>query len=630
NTTVFENGNVGVRLNNTTSADLRNNVIRENGVDNDATGGIGLIGVSNSNIQENEIVLNGGYGIDFLTTSSSNVTIQSNLIKENGGSGGTEDAGIGLRLGSNNTITQNTITQNSGDGIVIFSGNTGNLITQNEIYDNDELGIDLNAGSNTQGDGVTLNDNADGDSGGNTLLNFPILEEAILDSDNNLLILRGFARPASLMEIFIAETDPTSFGEGRTYVTSLTEGGGSDTDATTDTYGPAAINGILQGTDNTNRYEFSIAVPAGISIGTILTATATDGSNNTSEFSGVVTVAPLGVDVSGTVYRDENHNSTLDGGEDGTGLTLFAKIINSATSSGPAEEAVSVDPLTGEYSFSGVTNDTWIIVIDDNATLADVTPTITTDWIGTEAPSYIRSGIVVTDTDLFNQNFGLFNGSTIEGVVFKDNGITGGTANDGIQNGGETGIPSVTIRATDATGTSIYDGISTDGDGNFSIWIPSSADGTTVRLVEVNPTGYISTGNQVGNTGGTYDRTTDVLAFTNSTGVSYSGIAFGDVNEHSFAPDNQQHTSPGTIVFYPHTFTASTGGSVSFSVSDVATPSSPAYSTILYLDANCNAVLDVGESIINGSITVEAEEEVCLILKVTVPPGAPDGGSNLS
>src|SRR4030095_16754525 len=83
--------------------------------------------------------------------------------------------------------------------------------------------------------------------------------------------------------------DPSGFGEGLTYLTTLNEGGGTDLNATTGTYGPAAINGLLQGTDTTNRFAFRMAIPASVSIGTVLTGTATLGGQ-TSEFAGNVTV----------------------------------------------------------------------------------------------------------------------------------------------------------------------------------------------------------------------------------------------------------------------------------------------------------------------------------------------------
>ena len=193
------------------------------------------------------------------------------------------------------TIQQNIITGNAGPGIIVISA-TNVTITQNSIFSNGplatDIGIDLNSISgdpNTYtAQGVTLNDMNDADTGPNGLLNYPIIQTATISGGN--LILTGWARPGSIIEFFIAAPDASGgFGSGKTYLTTLTEGSGADTDATSSTYGPGAINGILQGTDTTNRFQFTIATPGGVVIGTVLTATATL-SGNTSEFSGNVTV----------------------------------------------------------------------------------------------------------------------------------------------------------------------------------------------------------------------------------------------------------------------------------------------------------------------------------------------------
>lgn len=66
-------------------------------------------------------------------------------------------------------------------------------------------------------------------------------------------------------------------------------------------------------------------------------------------------VAIPGVSVSGTVYRDQQPNGTRDGGETGTGLTLYVKLSGRTGSScnGPALAAVSTDPTTGAYGVTG-------------------------------------------------------------------------------------------------------------------------------------------------------------------------------------------------------------------------------------------------------------------------------------
>lgn len=98
--------------------------------------------------------------------------------------------------------------------------------------------------------------------------------------------------------------------EGDEYLVTLTEGGtgsggddsAADQDATSSSYGPGAVNGVAQGVDLTNRFRFTFPKPTGVSAGTELTATARDGSNNTSEFSGRV-VAAISIVVSGSGLR---------------------------------------------------------------------------------------------------------------------------------------------------------------------------------------------------------------------------------------------------------------------------------------------------------------------------------------
>ena len=103
------------------------------------------------------------------------------------------------------------------------------------------------------------------------------------------LSFRGFARPNSGIELYIAQPDPSGFGEGLTYLGTFVEGSPPTSMPPRALYGPAAINGILQGTDTTNRFSFRITAPRGVALGTTLSSTATIGGE-TSEFGGNVVV----------------------------------------------------------------------------------------------------------------------------------------------------------------------------------------------------------------------------------------------------------------------------------------------------------------------------------------------------
>ncbi len=96
------------------------------------------------------------------------------------------------------------------------------------------------------------------------------------------------------------------------------------------------MNGLTVGTDTTNRFQFSIPVPGGVSVGTVLTATATVGGN-TSEFAGRVVV--VGVpDV--TLLK-----SVLPGGDQPPGADLTYTVIFANGGGDDALNIILTDPV---------------------------------------------------------------------------------------------------------------------------------------------------------------------------------------------------------------------------------------------------------------------------------------------
>jgi parallel beta-helix repeat protein len=285
---------------------IEGNEIFANAQSDGTQNGVSLDGCSNFTVSGNLIHENGGAGVDVLRGSVS-ATLAGNTIRRNGiaAIGGTETPGV--RIDDSGSLVQgNVLAENYGAGVLVTSAANSVTITQNSIHDNGtitnqsgwaptgQVGIDLLGGGDNDRSGtapfVTLNDNGDGDSGGNGLLNFPVLETALNVGGN--LTLSGWARPGSVIEVFIAAADPSGLGEGETFVTTLSEGSALDLDGTASAYGPLPVNGVPVGQDNTNRFQFVIPLPAGVSTGTILTTTATVGGS-TSEFGGVTTVRAL-------------------------------------------------------------------------------------------------------------------------------------------------------------------------------------------------------------------------------------------------------------------------------------------------------------------------------------------------
>ena len=275
-----------------------------------------------------------GQGIDSYNSAGNN-TITGNTISDNGRGTATlaPDETPGVRIyGAGNRVNQNIISNNYGAGVQLTSGTGTTIISQNAIFGNGsvagrqttnpaaaigQVGIDLQSTADNAAAGtapyVTLNDNGDGDTGANGLLNFPVLSSTTIS--RTTLVVTGYARPGSKIEFFLAQpnalttgsTTGNDFGQGQSYLvtpTDLIEGGGNDTNAGTGSYsGP--VNGINQGTDNTNLFTFSLPLSSltsaqltALQSGTArLTSTATL-STATSEFSGNLAVPVADVTVS--------------------------------------------------------------------------------------------------------------------------------------------------------------------------------------------------------------------------------------------------------------------------------------------------------------------------------------------
>ncbi len=373
---------------------------------------------------------------------------------------------------------------------------------------------------------------------------------------------------------------------------------------------------VAAGTSGTITNTVTVSPPVGVS--------DPNAANNTA-----VDTTTAGFSITGFVYLDVNHDSSLNNGETGTGIVgLFVKLRPAA--GGNATAAAAVDPVTGAFTLSGSTAGNFTLILDNNNTLTDVTPFTPAGYIGTETASGVRALTVSTAAaSVTDQNFGLFNGSKLSGVVFNDNGIGGGTPNNGTRDGGEAGISGATVSATDNAGGTTFDTATTDPTGAYTLWIPASAGANPVKIVESNLANYISTGASVGTTAGTYIRAADTTTFTNTVGTTYTGVNFGDVPVNQFTNDGAQIGTPGNIVLYPHVFTAGSGGSVTFSTTHVASPANTGWQNLIYLDSNANGAIDAGENPVTGPITVVAGQQVSLVVKEFVPANAPNGAQDV-
>jgi CSLREA domain-containing protein len=208
----------------------------------------------------------------YLTQNVSGNIVQGNYIGLTAAGGSLANAQNGVRIdstSSNNTIggtaagAGNVISANSVIGVTIAAGCTGNAVRANSIYANTGIGIDLvSVAAANNGTKNGANANSDMDSA--------VFTSAGLSGTT--LTLAGYVGSAAsqstfagaTVEIFKSDNDASGYGEGQTYLGTLTADG----------------SGNLSGTITTGA----------LVVGDKITGTATDASNNTSEFGANFTV----------------------------------------------------------------------------------------------------------------------------------------------------------------------------------------------------------------------------------------------------------------------------------------------------------------------------------------------------
>ncbi len=207
-------------------------------------------------------------------------------------------AGAGLHF----VIGAARIHDNGGNGVSVedvFGVDVGA-----NVYDNDQLGIDLAATASSGPDGVSPNDADDSDTGGNHVFNAPLLYEityVATGTGTGDLTVTGLApspvtgsRGANIRIYHSGAADPSGFGEGETLIFEGHEGGSEDSLGG----GRAYANPFAGADDNARwfRFTFPWNSNGAPDVNDFFTATASDAdefsvmgeltdTGNTSEFS---------------------------------------------------------------------------------------------------------------------------------------------------------------------------------------------------------------------------------------------------------------------------------------------------------------------------------------------------------
>jgi len=316
---------------------------------------------------------NEGHGI-FISGGNGNVVFGNFIGTQADGTTALPNGANGVNLTANtifNTIggtnagEANRITFNGGDGISLEpTAGANNALRGNIIHSNGgtitHLGIDLGP------DGITPNDPQDPDTGANNLQNFPVLTSATVTGSTRKITGTLNSTPGQFFTIdFYANgsCDQPGNGEGQTHIGSIT------TDMT----------------DANGNVSFAFN-PATLTVGQVITATATNNLNSTSEFSAcVATMAGVAGEIrftSATYTVAENvaggtASITFErvGGADGQITANFSTSDGTATA-GQDYTAVTNHTVTFNDGETG-TKTVNVPIIDDNVHEGDETVNLT-------------------------------------------------------------------------------------------------------------------------------------------------------------------------------------------------------------------------------------------------------------
>ena len=369
-------------------ADAIGNLIQGNYIGTDASGnnggsfgskdkGISIENASSNFIGTsgagNVIVANAGGGIAIFGTQGRNNIIAGNrigvgaggttAIANPGGAGVTLDTGAnGNRIGGEARADANIIANNVERGVLVTSqAGVGNAILGNSIYNNVNLGIDLNT------DGVSPNDAGDADGGANNTQNYPVLNAVAGQTITGTLNSR--ASQNFRIEFFAnAAADPLGFGEGQTFLGFV--------NVTTNASGNAPISFTAPASSPlTGQFIAATATRITPTIGTAITAAGV--FSDTSEFSRTIagSGAVTKVNTSTTLTSSRNPSTV------GQSVTFTATV---AATSGTTKPTGTITFKDGAMTIGTGTLANGVATFATSA-LAQGTHSITASYSGSSA-----------------------------------------------------------------------------------------------------------------------------------------------------------------------------------------------------------------------------------------------------
>ena len=475
-TAVLQNDGDGIEINDSggNQIGLAGNNTARNTISGNNFNGIVISGalstgnlVQNNSIGTDQIgtnLGNGGNGINITNTGSNTIgggaANSGNLIAFNAGGYGVNIANSSI----GNTVQFNTIFSNIFSGVNVSLSSNGNIIRQNAMYGNLLLGIDL--GNN----GVTLNDLNDADTGANSQQNFPVLQSA--NTARIVGTLNTIADQTFTIDFYRVDScDASGYGEGR--------------------YHLASTNVTTVG----NNASFNFAY-AGLNVGEIVTATATDAGGNTSEFSQCRTVANSGdLQLSAATYNVSESGGTAVVTVNRVGVTNGTITVDYATSNGTAIAGQDYTATSGTLTFlNGETTKTFPVpIINDTMNEPNETFNVSLSNPTGGALLLVPSTATVTIADNDNPpTVSITDVSQTEGNA----GTTNFTFTASLSQASGFDV-SVNFATANGTATGGIDYASANGTLNFSSALAETSKTVTIAvqgelLIEINETFFVN------------------------------------------------------------------------------------------------------------------------------------------
>lgn len=295
-------------------------------------------------------------------------------------------------------------------------------------------------------------------------------------------------------------------------------------------------------------------------------------------------------------------------------------------------ETISNSLVINELSTTGFTLSS-ASCIDNNASISGNT----TNPIGslsnstlTIDPTYLKPGanFVCSFTNTLKQ-------ITVSGRVFNDNSGTTAVNNNaynGVQDAGETGIAGSKVQLKDSAGILIAE-VLTNATGDYTFNVSPENLTSKFTIVATNAAGYTSVSGNSGS-GGSYNLSTDTITLNKTSNFNYPNNNFGDAKlALVITPNNQQTTIAGGVVDYPHKISSLaviTMNSVnSIAAQQPANSADQPWQSVIYLDSNCNGKVDVGETVLAGTRTLNPVQSICVVHRVNVPINASAGAQQM-